>query len=160
VNPLGAFHFLSAIVALLAGAIVLLRRKGTRFHRRAGWTYAIAMLLVNVSAMMIYRLTGSFGPFHIAALVSLATLVAGIVTARLRRREPRMVEAHYFLMGFSYVGLLAAAAAETITRVEGLSFWGGVIGATIAVNGVGALVVFGRAPATLAPFRRAYIKGR
>ena len=92
---LGQLHFVSALVALGAGAFVLLDRKGTTRHRRVGWTYALAMLLLNATALLIYRLTASFGPFHVAALVSLATLLAGVVPMR-RRRPASWLERHYF----------------------------------------------------------------
>jgi uncharacterized membrane protein len=65
-STLGWFHTAAAVAALVAGAVVLLRGKGTRSHRRLGWTYVVAMIALNVTALAIYRLTGSFGPFHIA----------------------------------------------------------------------------------------------
>lgn len=34
---------------------------------RIGWTYVGAMVVVNATALAIYRLTGSFGPFRILA---------------------------------------------------------------------------------------------
>ena len=42
------------------------------------------MVGLNVTALSIYRLTGVFGPFHWAALFSLATIVAGVVPVRRR----------------------------------------------------------------------------
>ena len=51
---------------------------------------------LNVTALMIYRLFGTFGPFHVAALVSLATLAAGVVTVVRRRPARTWVEHHYF----------------------------------------------------------------
>jgi uncharacterized membrane protein len=159
---LGQLHFASALVALGAGALVLLDRKGTRRHRRIGWTYAAAMLVLNGTALMIYRLTGSFGPFHVAALVSLATLIAGVVPAR-RRQPANWLEHHYFFMAYSYLGLLAAAVAETATRVPAIaafaggptpSFWAAVAVTSVLVFVIGGRVVKGRVERTLRPFRR------
>src|SRR5215207_4557449 len=50
-NLLGWIHIASALVALGAGAAVLRRRKGTRWHRRMGWVYAAGMILLNATAL-------------------------------------------------------------------------------------------------------------
>ncbi len=57
-NTLGWLHTGCAVVALLTGAMVLLRPKGTAAHRRLGWAYAGSMLGLNVTALLIYRLFG------------------------------------------------------------------------------------------------------
>ncbi|HEV2292419.1 MAG TPA: hypothetical protein VGR35_01105 [Tepidisphaeraceae bacterium] len=62
---------------MACGLLVLLRAKGTRSHRVIGYLYVAAMLALNVTAFLIYRLYGRFGPFHVAALVSLAMVIAG-----------------------------------------------------------------------------------
>lgn len=69
--PVGQLHLAAALMALAAGGLMLRRPKGTRSHRRSGWLYVASMLTLNGTALLIYRLTGRFGPFHIAALVSL-----------------------------------------------------------------------------------------
>ena len=154
-NLLGWFHTLCALVALASGAAVLLRAKGTRRHRQMGWIYVGSMLAVNVTALMIYRLFGGFGPFHAAALLSLATVIAGIIPAVRRQPRDRWLERHYFFMTYSYVGLLAATAAEIGTRLPGArgAFWPAVIVASIAVFVIGAALIRRRVRATLAPFR-------
>lgn len=149
-SSLGAFHLFVAIVALIAGTVVILRRKGTRVHRRIGWVYAVAMLLLNGSALMIYRLTGSFGPFHVAAIISLVTVAAGVLTAV--RRRPGWIEQHYYWMTYSYVGLLAATASEIGTRVPNAPFWWVVVLLSLAVFAIGAVLITRRAPVTLRPF--------
>ena len=83
---------------------------------------------------MIYDLFGGVGPFHIAALISLVTLIGGTIPAR-RRRPPRgWLPWHAYWMSWSYVGLVAAAVAETATRYLDLPF-----GATA---GTASLIVF------------------
>ena len=121
-SPLGAAHVVLAVSALVAGAAVALGRKGTSFHRRAGWTYLASMVGVNVTALSIYRLFGSFGPFHWAAAFSLATIAAGLVPVR-RRANRYWLWRHAYWMSGSYVGLWAAAVAETLTRSRALPFW-------------------------------------
>lgn len=151
-STVGLFHTLTAVVALASGAAVLLRGKGTRWHRRAGWVYVASMLLLNASAMMIYRLFGGFGPFHVAALLSLATVLAGIVVAVRRRPRGKWIETHYYWMTFSYVGLVAAAFAEVATRVPTAPFWPAVVVASVAIIGIGYWMIMRRASGTLRPF--------
>jgi uncharacterized membrane protein len=153
-SSLGLFHTLTALVALSSGAAVLLRRKGTRWHRRVGWVYVASMVTLNGSALLIYRLFGGFGPFHFAAIVSLVTVAAGTVVAVRRRPAGGWVERHYYWMTFSYVGLGAAAFAEVATRVPSAPFWWAVIIATFVIFGVGAEWVKRSAARTLAPFAR------
>ena len=151
---LGWFHTATALVALASGAAVLLRRKGTRWHRRAGWTYVVSMLVLNATALMIYRLFGTFGPFHFAALLSLFTVLAGVFFAVRRRPPGKWVEAHYYWMTFSYVGLVAAAFAEVATRLPGARFWWAVLIATLGIVGIGSRWIKRRAAASLRPFMR------
>jgi uncharacterized membrane protein len=151
-SPLGWIHTAFAVVALVTGAVVLARRKGTRAHRSSGWIYAVCMFGLNVTAFSIYRLFGAFGPFHVAALVSSVTLVGGM-TAALRRR-PGWVTRHYRWMTWSYVGLLAAFVSEVGTRLPGTPFWGAVLLASAVVIGGGGYLIRARADAVLAPFTR------
>lgn len=160
---IGLVHFASALVALGAGAVVLARPKGTWSHRKIGWLYVAAMLTLNVTALMIYRLTGVFGPFHIAAVVSLATVTAGIVPVWRRRPAAKWLDQHYFFMAYSYLGLVAAAVAETATRVPVFksfaggpraAFWIVVVVASITVFVAGGRMIRRRVNGTLAPFRR------
>lgn len=149
---LGWLHTVSAVAALLSGAVVLLRRKGTRSHRRLGWLYAGSMLLLNLSALTIYRLFGGFGPFHVAALLSLATVIAGLVVA-IRRSDRGWIGRHYRLMTYSCVGLLAAGASEVAVQVPGAAFWWSVLAATAFVMVPGSWLIERRRPVTLARHR-------
>ena len=150
---LGTLHVGLGVAAIALGAAVLLRRKGTASHRRLGWAYAAAMFGLNGTAMLIYRLFGGFGPFHVAALASLLTLVGGLVPVIRRRPADRWVEQHYYWMTYSYAGLLAATMSEIVTRMPGAVFWWAVVGGTFAVLAVGALLIRRRAGAVLRPFR-------
>ena len=127
---LGQLHFASAVLAMLSGAaVLLLRGKGGRRHRQLGWLYAVAMLTVNITALMIYRLFGGFGPFHVMALISLTGILFGLSAGRTSRnarmaqathRRAAYAERHYRWMTWSYVGLIAAFASELITRLPAL----------------------------------------
>lgn len=167
---LGSFHLTVALLAIASGAAVLWTSpKGGRSHRRLGWIYVASMLLLNGTALSIYRLFGGFGPFHVAALVSLSTFVPGFVAAVVARRRrtrqegvgrARAVELHYYLMTWSYVGLLAAAVSEIATRAPmirpvgrpGATFGIAVGLSTFFVIAVGARLINGRAARLLGPF--------
>lgn len=160
-DVIGWTHLYSAFVALAAGTWVVVRPKGTVAHRRVGWLYFASMLTLNVTALMIYRLTRSFGPFHVAALASLATLIIGIIPAW-RKKPANWLDQHYFWMAYSYLGLLAATVAETATRVPALqtftggptaTFWIVVVVASVSVFVVGGRVVKSRFEQTVSPFR-------
>ena len=169
---LGWIHTVAALTALVAGAAVLLTRKGTRRHRRLGWAYVASMLLLNGTALLIYRLFGRFGPFHMGAIFNFLTVAAGTAAAlearRARgRRNPveraRAVERHYQWMTWSYVGLAAAAVSEVATRMpalrprpgQGLAFGITVAVATLLVVGVGAELIRRRRSALLAAYQPA-----
>ena len=123
---------LTALAAILLGAIVLLMRKGTRRHRWLGRSYLFAMLALNATALMDYELFGRFGPFHWMALISLATVVAAYVAAR--RRAPGWKWRHANFMAGSYVGLMAAATAEVASRVPAWSFaWSVIISSAVVI---------------------------
>lgn len=140
-DPLGAAHVGMAIAALISGLVVAVVRKGTRLHARLGWVYVTSMAGLNLTALFIYRLLGGFGPFHAAAILSVASVGAGLVFTRRRKPRGRWKEAHAYWMGGSYVGLVAAAVAESTTRIPAAPFWGTVMAATLVVIGGGIVVL-------------------
>jgi len=117
-HAIGLVHTACALLAMFSGAVVFGIAKGTRRHVLLGRIYAGSMLALNVTAFLIYRLFGGFGPFHFFALVSLATLAVGYGSVRWRRPAGSWLLNHYRAMCWSYVGLLAAGASEAIVRVE------------------------------------------
>jgi uncharacterized membrane protein len=141
----GLLHFALAIAALMAGLAVTLARKGTALHRRLGWIYVGSMVGVNVTALVIYRLLGHFGPFHAAALFSLFTVLMGVVPAR-RKPHRWWLRQHAYWMGGSYIGLWAAAVAETATRTTLMPFWWMVVASSALVSLVGLVVLLRGVP--------------
>ncbi|MFT5140305.1 MAG: putative membrane protein [Lysobacterales bacterium] len=146
---LGHGHFYTALLAMVTGAIVVFRNKGTVFHRWCGRLYLASMLIVNLSALLIYDLWGHFGPFHVAAIFSLVSVLIG-VSAAWRRSPARYWKiTHAYWMSWSYVGLLAAAVSETSTRYLNFDFGWSVGIATTAVVLVGATVINRNLPTML-----------
>lgn len=141
-DTIGLIHFVSAIFAMLFGMVVIFNKKGTKTHIKFGYAYSISMLLLLVSAFMIYKVTGTFGPFHIAAVISSLTLIGGIVPAYLKKPEKTWLEFHYEFMSWSVVGLYAAFWSETFSRFFRFSgFWVVVATATAITVAVGATLI-------------------
>lgn len=162
-GPLGAIHLISAFVTLAAGGWVLLIPKGTRWHRTLGHLYVASMIVLNATALGIYRLTGSFGPFHVFALIAFGTLIMAMATVLMRRPRKSWIEAHAGWMAGSYMGLAAAFVAETSTRLlmpwvaaryEGstvwILFWSAVAVATAITIGAGVWLIRTRMEAAVA----------
>ena len=146
---LGQAHFYTAILAMTTGAVVVFRRKGTRFHRWCGRTYLFSMLALNITALSIYDLWGYFGPFHVAAVISLVTVLMGFTAVWRRKPDRGWRVAHAYLMSWSYVGLLAAAVSESSTRYLNFDFGWSVAIATFVVVLIGAMVINRRLPVLL-----------
>lgn len=162
-STLGAVHTVFAFLALLFGAVVLRLPKGTRWHRTWGHAYVFSMAGLVVTALFVYRLTGTFGPFHLAALVAGATVLLGVGSVLLRRPRTGWMSAHATWMSWSYVGLVAAFVAETssrwvLPRMEpflrenqlGGAFWTVVAVASLLVGVVGWWLIQRYLPRALA----------
>lgn len=133
----GLFHTLTAILSMVFGTAVLLNKKGTLKHRRMGRVYGISMVLKILSAFAIYNF-GSFSLFHGFALVSLITLILGMVPV-LRKKPANWYTKHYYFMSWSVVGLYCAFWAELGVRFFDMRyFWWVVMMATALTAGLGS----------------------
>ena len=120
---IGAIHLVASILALITGTLVLAMRKGTEIHRKIGYCYATAMIVVVTTAFMIYRLFDGFGIFHIAAIVSGVTLAGGMIPAILKKPDS-WLPLHFSFMYWSVMGLYAAFVAEVLVRLPQSPFFG------------------------------------
>ena len=96
--------------------VVLLRPKGGRWHRITGRVYVLAMVALCVLSFGLRDSTPFFnglGPFHIAALISLATVSAGALAVWRRRKD--WLIAHYMWMAWSYIGLVMATGGHVVS---------------------------------------------
>lgn len=122
----GQVHFIASIAALLFGTFILSTKKGSSIHIKAGYAYTICMAVLLASAFMIYRLFGGWGIFHWAALISTATLAAGMIPIWLKKPVESYIELHFSFMYWSVIGLYAAFFAETFTRLPSIVVIDGV----------------------------------
>lgn len=102
------FHTIWAILAHLSGFMVLIRTKGTRFHKLSGRVYSIAMFLTLASSFLIQEMWEGFGVFHVFTIVSLFSLLFGLYYPLFGRDKEGWQISHYWWMLYSYVGLWLA----------------------------------------------------
>ena len=142
----GYVHLIASIIALVSGTIVLVARKSTRFHKRTGYIYFVSMMVLLITAFMIYRLFNAWGIFHYLAVVSLITLSGGMLPVWFRKYFKNWKVLHLSFMYWSVFGLYAAFASETLTRIPDSPFFGmvGVATAVIMLGG-GALFSYKKA---------------
>lgn len=142
----GLVHTALALIAIITGVLVLaerpLARNRTSFHQVMGGVYVVTMLLLNSSALAIQNLY-IFGPFHVAAVVSLVTVCVGVLAPLLKFNH--WLDIHYSCMCWSYVGLVAALFSELISRlpvaVGLLGFGGSVFLTSVVVCILGGCVI-------------------
>lgn len=138
---------------MIAGLMLVLLTKDTRLHRRIGYAY-VASMVVNLSSLFVFSLTGRFSPFHIAALFGLATVIAGFVPVFLRKPVGGWLDLHLKFMIWSYIGLLAAAASEAAVRIPESRFWWAVIINSAVIIVAGAFLLTRHRPTLLARYGR------
>ncbi len=126
----GWMHSLTCLIALAAGAVLLVAEKGTLQHRTLGRFYFWSMIIVNLSAFGIYRFDTMrfkpfkagphvFGLFHWFAVASLIFVLIGRYAAARQDRAP-WAYVHPVAMILSYYLLVGGAINEAFVRIDAL----------------------------------------
>ena len=149
----GLIHLIASILALITGTLVLTLRKGTGRHKQIGYIYLGSMILLLITAFMIYRLFNGFGIFHAFGLLSTFSLIMGMVPV-LRRKPGNYIFRHFRSMYWSIIGLYGAFVAEIMVRVPSLNLFQNdikptamffnVVGLSISLVMIMALIYFKR----------------
>lgn len=116
-------HIVAATTAFLVGLVILLRPKGTGFHKTLGWIWVTAMATTAISSFFITGLNGH--NLSIIHLISGWTVVAlPMALVAIRRGNVAM---HRRTMTGLYVGGLLIAGALTFIpgRLMYQLFFGG-----------------------------------
>ena len=112
-RPLIALHLASALLALLLGAVMLLRRKGTFSHRTLGWAFVVTMGTAALSSAFIrdHHLPNiaGFTPIHLFTITVAVLLPLGIW--RIRNGQ---VSAHRKTMTGLFIGGCLVAGLFTL----------------------------------------------
>ena len=108
--PLGWFHTVMGIIALVSGVITLARFREISPGTRSGQLYLVATLITAGTALGIFQ-QGGFNPAHALAVMTLLALAVGTVaaTTELFGKLSRYVQA------FSYSATLLFHCIPAIT---------------------------------------------
>lgn len=108
--PIGWFHTIIGITAILAGLYELIKYRLVSSYRRSGQIYLVCTLMASVTALMIYQ-RGFFGPAHVLAIVALVALFGGLLVERttlFRGLSP-------YLQAMAYSGIFLCHMLPAIT---------------------------------------------
>jgi len=139
-DEIGLIHLISSCLALIFGTYILLAKKGTKLHIKIGYLYVISMGILICTAFMIYRLFNGWGIFHYTTLVSLISIVLGMVPIWTKKPKNNWKYLHFTFMYWSVIGLYAAFAAETLVRIPKSPFYGMVGLATGGIMLIGGII--------------------
>ena len=95
-------HLLSVIPAMVLGAIILWRRKGSPVHKIFGRTWIALMLTTAVISFGI-RSDGHLSWIHVLCVVIIVTIAAGLLAIRRGKVKP-----HRRCMQGTYSGMVIA----------------------------------------------------
>ena len=79
-SPLGWFHTLIGVTALVSGGFTLAKYKEILLQKRSGQVYLTTTLITAGTALAIFQ-RGEFGPGHALAAMTLLALAVGTVAA-------------------------------------------------------------------------------
>jgi uncharacterized membrane protein len=125
---IGLVHLIASISALILGTMSLSLKKGTALHKRIGYGYGVSMIILLITAFMLYNLFGRWGIFHWAGVISSLTLVAGMLPVLLRSKN--FVSLHLGFMYWSVMGLYGAFTAEVLVRLPKIILSSGIPNST------------------------------
>lgn len=95
-------HLAVALLALLIGIVVLVRRKGTASHKALGWFWVVLMLIAVLTSFLI-QARGRLSFIHVLSVVVLIVLPLAI--AHIKKGN---VRAHKISMISLFAGLAIA----------------------------------------------------
>ena len=117
-------HAITALVAVIIGAIQLISAKGTRQHQVLGYLWVSMMMYVSISSFFIseIQLWGAFSPIQLLSVWTVITLCTGIYFARTGN-----IKAHQLNMQLLYGLALILTGLFTLlpNRVMGQMLFGG-----------------------------------
>jgi uncharacterized membrane protein len=123
-HPLVALHLAAAVGALIVGALLMARRKGTFSHRTLGWSFVVLLGAAALTSAFI-RDTGmpniaGYTPIHLLTVVTAVFLPLGVLHARRGN-----VQDHRRTMTWLYIGACIVAGLFTLVpgRFLGNLLW-------------------------------------
>lgn len=114
-SPIGIFHTVLGIAAVMAVAILLVQDKQIRLQRPLAWFYLAATVLTAASALVIFR-HGGPNAAHGLAVLTIVAVIAGIAASRVSFLGK--LQKYFVALCFSTTVLfhLLPTATEILTR--------------------------------------------
>lgn len=111
-------HTIAASLSLIFGTIVLFGIKGNAKHRKLGLWYLYAMLINNLTALVIMNAFGKWFFPHYLAIACLIVIIPGIIA--IRRKHKHWLKVHIISMVISYYLLIGGAINEAFLHIPKL----------------------------------------
>jgi uncharacterized membrane protein len=118
------FHIIAGLLAIAAGGVALYAAKGSKLHRKSGMIFAIAMLVMTSSAMVMAVFFKPNRPNVVAGMLTFYLVCTGVLTVRRRVEEMRGLATGFMFFGLA-AGMYAIALAfegfnSANGRIDGL----------------------------------------
>ena len=112
-------HLVTIGTALALTPILMLRRRGDRWHRRMGWAWCVAMFATAVTSFFIRGIgDGALSGIHIFSLITVVSVPSLVLAARAHK-----VEAHRNTVRWLIIGGLLIAGIFTFVPGRILGNW-------------------------------------
>jgi uncharacterized membrane protein len=111
-------HTISATLSLVFGTIVLFGNKGDLRHKKLGLWYFYAMLINNLTALVIINAFGKWFFPHYLAIACLIVIIPGIIAIKLKHKY--WLKIHIISMVISYYLLIGGAINEAFLHIPKL----------------------------------------
>ena len=108
--PLGWFHTVIGITALVSGGLTLAKFKEISLQTMSGQIYLAATLITAGTALAIFQ-HGAFGPAHGLAVMTLVALVVGAVAEKMKP----FGKLSRYMQAFSYSATLLFHCIPAVT---------------------------------------------
>lgn len=163
-TPAGAIHAVLALLCLVVGLVQFLRPKRGAGHRARGYFYVYAMLVSDAATLLLYRFTGHFNTFHLAAIVNFTLIVLAVVPLLRNPRPANWRTTHYYFIAWSYPSLISAGLVNILARLLPLTT-GGQVGwlaliVSIAITAIAYVLIRKYRPPSDAPTVSAALVGQ
>ena len=121
-SPAIKIHLFAALAALVLGAVLMMLRKGRRFHRVAGWTWVALVAVTAGSTLFITSLTpGRWSLLHLLTGWVLVILPLAVIAAR----RHSVAQHRRRMMGLFYGGF---AINLFVALIPGRTLWAMFLG--------------------------------
>ena len=115
--PVILIHIVCGLLALYVGFILFVKPKHSPSHKRLGYVYVVSLTLVDLTGLSMYAIKDSgINAFHFLAIGNLIALYGGLFAMIVKRPIKRWYRFHYYMLAWSYVGLVTATVVEIAVK--------------------------------------------